>query len=199
MNSVLQRPVAEQYPSKTAKYFVFASKRISGIATPMEKEEPGHWPGKSPRGLSVRASRRRSVERPCDQANNGQYGADYCGDVGNSLVMVAGAHNSGDDQETRLKITTRAPRNIQSANPRRSFSRPRFISTTPAIAHWQDTRKMTKAMNRSVMLPPVHKECAIRPNRHQAVVLRIGLLRTLRALCPGTGRPEQDEHHCAID
>ena len=113
MNSVLQRPVAEQYPSKTAKYFVFASKRISGIATPMEKEEPGHWPGKSPRGLSVRASRRRSVERPCDQANNGQYGADYCGDVGNSLVMVAGAH----DQNTTLNAATFMMKNTTSNHP----------------------------------------------------------------------------------
>ena len=96
--------------------------------------------------------------------------------------MVAGAHNSGDDQELRLKITTRAPRNIQSANPRRPFSRPRFISTTPAIAHWQDTRKMTKAMNRSVMR---------RLSGHQMKTYE-----QVRALCCKTGKPGPHRAAC---
>ncbi len=40
MNAVRHLPVAEQYPSKTAHVSLFASNRISGMATEKEKPTP---------------------------------------------------------------------------------------------------------------------------------------------------------------
>ena len=147
---------------------------------PKRSAEPAETGSAKPTACPEKRGRmRRSVERPCDQANNGQYGADYCGDVGNSLVMVAGAHA----QNATLNAAT--------------FRMKKHRGQPPGNLHLGAGHQMMGEKDDDdesccAMFLEVRK----RPNRHQGVVLRSARRRRLRALFPGSARQELGAHRC---